>query len=175
MLNEKQPFKEAREIRLHYENPFLITEMTDYILHRLPVASNRDLIILCIGTDRSTGDSLGPLVGSFLKQRLLKNFKTFGWLHKPVHAMNLKTYLQEIYLRYTRPYILTIDAGLGRNKSVGQIVCGMGGIKPGSALKKDLPTIGHLHLVGVVNLKGFMEYAVLQNTRLSFVMDMAKK
>ena len=27
---------------------------------------HQPIIILCIGTDRSTGDSLGPLVGSFL-------------------------------------------------------------------------------------------------------------
>ncbi len=31
------------------------------------IKDNRDIVILCIGTDRSTGDSLGPLVGYKLK------------------------------------------------------------------------------------------------------------
>ncbi|NLL31337.1 MAG: DUF1256 domain-containing protein, partial [Clostridiales bacterium] len=31
------------------------------------VLSNREIIFLCIGTDRCTGDSLGPLVGHKLK------------------------------------------------------------------------------------------------------------
>jgi hypothetical protein len=38
-----------------------------------------------------------------------------------------------------------------------------------------LPEIGDLHITGVVNVSGFMEHSVLQNTRLSVVVNMAKK
>jgi hypothetical protein len=32
------------------------------------VLDSKDLMFLCIGTDRSTGDSLGPLVGTMLEE-----------------------------------------------------------------------------------------------------------
>jgi len=33
------------------------------------VAPQREVVVVCIGTDRSTGDSLGPLVGSYLQKK----------------------------------------------------------------------------------------------------------
>ena len=45
--------------------------------------------------------------------------------------------------------------------------------KPGAAMNKKLPAVGDLHIHGIVNLNGFMEFFVLQNTRLSLVMKMA--
>jgi len=36
-----------------------------------------------------------------------------------------------------------------------------------------LPPVGDMHITGIVNVGGFMEYFVLQNTRLSLVMKMS--
>ena len=41
-------------------------------------------------------------------------------------------------------------------------------------MNKQLPEVGKMHIIGVVNVGGFMEYLVLQNTRLSLVMRMAE-
>ena len=49
----------------------------------------------------------------------------------------------------------------------------MGPSKHGAAMNKKLPAVGDLHIHGIVNLNGFMEFFVLQNTRLSLVMKMA--
>ena len=46
-------------------------------------------------------------------------------------------------------------------------------MKPGAGVNKDLPPVGDIHLTGIVNVGGFMEYFVLQNTRLSIVFHMA--
>ncbi|MGB4312546.1 MAG: DUF1256 domain-containing protein [Natronincolaceae bacterium] len=35
------------------------------------------------------------------------------------------------------------------------------------------PAVGDISITGIVNLSGYMEYLVLQNTRLSLVMKMA--
>ncbi len=56
----------------------------------------RQLVLLCIGTDRSTGDSLGPLVGSRVLQLAPDLFPVYGTLDDPVHAVNLKEKLQQI-------------------------------------------------------------------------------
>ncbi|MFY9218842.1 MAG: DUF1256 domain-containing protein, partial [Tepidanaerobacteraceae bacterium] len=47
-----------------------------------------------------------------------------------------------------------------------------GSLKPGAGVNKKLPPVGNFHITGVVNVGGFMEYLVLQNTRLFTVMKM---
>lgn len=46
------------------------------------------LTVVCEGTDRSTCDSLGPLVGSMLSRGAFKR-RILGDLEEPVHAANL--------------------------------------------------------------------------------------
>ncbi len=70
--------------------------------------------------------------------------------------------------------VIAIDACLGKTENVGYISVKPGALKPGTGVNKRLPTVGDIHIVGVVNVGGFMEYFVLQNTRLSLVMNMAK-
>lgn len=135
----------------------------------------QEYIVLCIGTDRSTGDSLGPLTGTFLSEINPQQLHVYGTLNKPVHAKNLSTSIQQIKDRHKQPFIIAIDACLGKQQSIGSIIAGKGPIKPGAALKKTLPLIGDVHLTGVVNIGGFMDFSVLQNTRLSIVVDMARK
>ena len=50
-------------------SPTSSSEIKAYFMENLkPIMDeNRDIIFLCIGTDRSTGDSLGPLIGYKLK------------------------------------------------------------------------------------------------------------
>lgn len=148
----------------------LSDKLTSWIPH-LP----RDYIVLCIGTDRSTGDSLGPLTGTFFSEYNPSHITTYGTLNEPVHAKNLSTYIEKIQNLHTNPFIIAIDACLGKQRSIGSIIAGKGPIKPGAALKKTLPIIGDVHLTAVVNLGGFMEFSVLQNTRLSIVVEMARK
>ena len=44
----------------------------------------KTVVFLCIGTDRATGDALGPLVGSYLLKNGLEN--VYGTVDEPVHA-----------------------------------------------------------------------------------------
>jgi putative sporulation protein YyaC len=132
------------------------------------------IVILCIGTDRSTGDSLGPLVGSRLKRLDHPMVKVFGTLDQPVHAVNLQETIAEIKRDYPHPFIIAVDACLGRTESIGFINLKAGPLQPGTGVNKTLPEVGDLHIVGIVNVGGFMEYLVLQNTRLSVVMKMAE-
>ena len=78
-------------------------------------------------------------------------------------------------LTFRNPYIIAVDACLGKLESVGCVNIAEGSLKPGAAVNKNLPAIGDLSISGIVNVGGFMEYYVLQNTRLSLVMQMAEK
>lgn len=126
-------------------------------------------VFFCVGTDRSTGDSLGPIVGTFLEEA---GYKVIGTLENPAHAENLSERINEIP---PESVVIGIDACLGMLSSIGKIRVDSGPVKPGAGVGKTLPPVGDYHIIGVVNTGGFMEYFVLQNTRLSLVMDMAKK
>lgn len=133
----------------------------------------REIIILCIGTDRSTGDSLGPIIGSKLNHLHIPGVHVLGNLDNPVHAVNLVENLNNIKDNYKSPFIIAIDASLGKLDHVGHICICEGPSKPGAGVKKDLPFVGNFNITGIVNVGGFMEYLVLQNTRLGLVMKMA--
>ena len=75
------------------------------------------LIFLCIGSDRATGDSLGPIVGHKLKlQQSLHSYLVYGTLEEPVHAKNLETTMELIHRRHKNPFIIAIDASLGKRR-----------------------------------------------------------
>lgn len=144
------------------------------LLHLAQVGPEQEIVVVCIGTDRSTGDCLGPLVGTSLSKYRSPYFHLFGTLDEPVHAMNLKETLQHINNTFTNPYIIGIDACLGQTSSVGSIQVVQGPLRPGAGVNKELPPVGDIHLTGIVNVGGFMEYFVLQNTRLSLVMRLSE-
>jgi putative sporulation protein YyaC len=131
------------------------------------------IIVLCIGTDRSTGDCLGPLVGYKLSAMNSSRYLVYGTLDRPVHAKNLKETLEKIRSCYSNPFIIAVDASLGSMERIGHITIGEGPLRPGAGVKKNLPCVGDMHVSGIVNFGGFMEYLILQNTRLSLVMKMA--
>jgi putative sporulation protein YyaC len=133
----------------------------------------KTIVFVCIGTDRSTGDSLGPLVGYKLQNNTYNNLYFHGTLKNPVHAKNLDDTIKLIEAKYENPFVVAIDACLGQTEHVGFISIGEGSIKPGSGVNKELPPIGNMYITGIVNYGGFMDFLVLQNTRLCVVMDMA--
>lgn len=157
----------------HYEDPLCFNKIEKAIHVQMQnVESGRDLVFLCIGTDRATGDCLGPLVGSRLKS-LSPSTAIYGTLEAPVHAANLQETLDEIFTTYDQPYIIAVDACLGNADRIGYINVRRGSLKPGTALNKTLPAVGDFHISAVVNVGGFFEHMVLQNTRLFIVSKMA--
>ncbi|GAF66353.1 hypothetical protein BTS2_3253 [Bacillus sp. TS-2] len=165
--------KKLNSFRMHMDSDELYPDFLNVLLSFIENQTKKPLVIVCIGTDRSTGDSLGPLIGSKLESAKLKNFDVFGTLKDPVHAVNMKEKMDIITIQYEEPFIIAIDACLGKMKNVGEITISDGPVRPGAAVKKDLPSIGDIHMTGIVNIGGMMEYFVLQNTRLFTVMSMA--
>jgi putative sporulation protein YyaC len=166
---------ESLQLKINHTEPHAKHKITRSLHHHLSrIPSGRDFVIVCIGTDRSTGDALGPLVGTHLNKNKLSRFHVYGTLDQPVHAMNLNETLAEIHANHFKPFIIAIDACLGQVTSVGCIQVGEGPVKPGAGVNKELPEIGDMHITGIVNVGGFMEYFVLQNTRLSLVMHLSE-
>ena len=163
-----------QKFKAHFDDKIAIQKMEAKLIDLLRNEEHRPLVILCIGTDRSTGDALGPLIGTSLSKKALPKLNVLGTLDQPVHATNLDEYIKYIQNSYYNPYIVAIDACLGKMDSVGNITLANGPLKPGAAVHKELPAVGEVHLTGIVNVGGFMEYMVLQNTRLGLVWKMAE-
>lgn len=137
----------------------------------------RDIAVVCIGTDRCTGDSYGPLVGyqlnSILKNEL-SNVTIYGTLHEPVHANNLELIIDKIDTSTT--LVIAVDASVGRIQNVGKICIKEKSLYPGMGLKKKLPPIGDIAITAIVNVStnnSELSFLVLQCTRLSLVYDLA--
>ena len=94
----------------HPDSPYALMKFQNDLLHYLKIKhkKNQPLVIVCIGTDRATGDCLGPLVG----QALLPSpqYSVFGTLKEPIHAKNLNQTFKEIYSVCQNPFIIAVDS-----------------------------------------------------------------
>ncbi len=167
----------SKKNRVHVEDKkavLILKTLLNNLILKTNFDFNKKIIVLCIGTDRSTGDSLGPLTGTMLIENNHLPAKVLGNLDNPVHAKNLDQKIDHINEQYINPYIIAVDAGLGKKSSVGYIDIKKGPLKPGTGVNKQLTSVGNMHITGLVNVSGYMEYLVLQSTRLSLVVKMAK-
>jgi putative sporulation protein YyaC len=100
------------------------------IFRQLYTKQYNEIVILCIGTDRSTGDCLGPLVGHKLKLISYNKITVYGTLDQPVHAKNLEDIIRLIKEKHKNPFIIAIDACLGKPERIGKISMGSGPLRP---------------------------------------------
>jgi putative sporulation protein YyaC len=143
-----------------------------FLLVRQEGVKIRPAVVLCIGSDRYTGDALGPLIGSYLSEHSVQH--VYGSLDRPVHAGNLVETVRIIKARYPHPLIIAVDACLGKSCEIGNIEVWEGGVEAGIAVGNRLPSVGDISIVGVVNTGGQFGYIDLQTTPLSIVVKLSK-
>ncbi|MNI00755.1 hypothetical protein D3C73_535650 [compost metagenome] len=132
--------------------------------------TSNNVVFVCIGTDRSSGDALGPLVGTGLQEAGYTH--VIGTLAFPCDASNLTERLQEIGTGFT---VIAIDACLGLQLSIGLYQVSNQPILPGKSVGKVLPQVGDYTIAAIVNADGPKHYAILQTTSLYKVMGMANE
>lgn len=110
----------------------------------------KETIVICIGSDKVSGDMLGPLVGSSLREKYHLPYPVYGAVGESVNGINLEEYLSMISRRHKKSRVIAVDAALGKNEDVGMIRLKRGGIKAGGALDREGERIGDLGIVGVV-------------------------
>ena len=128
----------------------LAGQLSGLIQEEMTRRHKKKLVFLCIGTDRSTGDSLGPLIGYKLKQERRRGTLVFGTLDRPVHAMNLEHYVQVLKNGYPDALVVAVDASVGDESHVGYVTLGRGSLKPGLGVCKELHAVGDLFITGIV-------------------------
>ncbi|RHP46031.1 MULTISPECIES: spore protease YyaC [unclassified Clostridium] len=174
--------KKTREQDIYYfdsreqEDTVLCASMLRQMIGEIMLQENRKGVLLfCIGTDRSTGDSLGPLIGHKLKSSGVEDgsVQIVGTLDCPVHAMNLEQAVFMVRRCYPDHVIVAVDASVGQSEHVGCITLGKGALRPGLGVSKQLQAVGDIFITGIVGGYGNYDPLMLQSVRLSVVMRMA--
>lgn len=111
-------------------------------------------VILCIGTPKIVGDSLGPRVGDLLVRDYGVNAYVYGKTAFPVTGVNCKAYFAHIRTHHPDSLVIAVDACVGAESEVGKIKYSLDGLRAGSALGKLLGSFGDIGFLGVVAAKG---------------------
>ena len=143
------------------------------LMNEMRASGRRQVVFLCIGTDRSTGDSLGPLIGSRLEAEEISNVVVIGTLEHPVHAVNLDRTLEHIEEHYPDAIIIAVDAAVGRWDHVGLVTLEKGPLRPGLGVRKELAAVGDISITGIVGGAESGDPLFLQSLRLAMVMRLA--
>ena len=87
-----------------------------------------NIVFLCIGSDRITGDAFGPLVGSKLKSYFedAGRINIIGDLANTVCANNILDITNQIRKDFTNPFIIAVDSALSNTNDIGNIIVNKG-------------------------------------------------
>lgn len=132
-------------------------------------------VVLCVGSDLSVGDSLGPVTGTKLKEKLAGlNCFVYGTLAKPITAHEVK-YMNG-FIKDTHPgsLVVAVDAAVGLAGDIGLIKIARRGLKPGSGANKKLSKVGDVSVMGIVAEKSVFNYSLFSATRLNIIYKMAE-
>lgn len=109
--------------------------------------SNKPLAFACIGSARVTGDNLGPIIGTILSRSRYPH--VYGTLDDPLNALTLPCFLPLLNDIERQYCLIAIDASIGNGGQCGHLTISDTCLHPGSALRRDLPPLGQLHITGV--------------------------
>lgn len=130
-------------------------------------------IILCLGSNKCVGDSLGCVVGSLLKYKYKIDNYCYGDLNSNITTNNLDNILLLIRRRHANKKILVIDSAVGEDYDLGNIKLHYGGIVPRSALDNSFSVVGDISIIGVVSSKSF-SISNLFNVDKNHIVEMAE-
>ena len=109
-----------------------------------------DILFLCIGDSNIVGDSLGPLIGTFIKRHKSKiktnmNIEVIGTIDSPVGYRMINNIIEELD---SNTFIIIIDSALGSKENIGKIIidesnlCAGNGVNTGKHLNGDITIRG---------------------------------
>lgn len=157
-----------------------IQDFTSYLYQEKRKKVYLELVFLCIGTDRMTGDSFGPLVGTKLQEQLgqynIFNINIYGTLKENICYTNIQEVLEQIKTRHQNACIVVIDAALSREEKVGKIFVEKGKMILGKGLHKPKIEVGDISIKAVVGKNYKLpkyNFTSLQNISLNVVIKLA--
>ena len=131
-------------------------------------------IFICIGSDLVLGDSLGPLIGTMLKNSGINSY-VYGTLNYPITAKEVSCARTHLKQMHPNAISIAIDAAVGNPDDVGLVRVINKGLMPGLGVEKNLGSVGDISIIGVVASKSLQNYNLFNMTRLNLIFKMAEK
>lgn len=117
------------------------------------------IVFICIGSNKVTGDCLGPLVGSYLKS--MYKATVYGDMENPINYQNAEKIMKKVENNNSESLKVIIDSALGKN--IGDIIIDDGKVEIGKGLNKNKNIYGDISIKVVVgknyynNIKNIQE------------------
>ena len=110
----------------------------------------RQLVVVCFGTPSISGDSLGPEVGTLLKEDSRFPAFVYGTLDRPVTGRNMEEWMTFVREAHEGAVVLAVDACLGDAAHLGRISVRNDGVCPAAVggRKKRFGDVGIIAVVG---------------------------
>lgn len=144
------------------------------LFREIAEAGDRQIVIVCFGTTAISGDSLGPYVGSLLREKYNVPAFVYGTEEHSVNGKNMSEWLDFIKSVHEGALFVAVDASLGQSDKVGQIVVRTDGVCP-AAIKGKKARFGDVGILGVVAQSGKDPLMQLMTVSTLYVQDMADK
>lgn len=146
-------------------------KLSDAIKNKI---QNESTVYMCIGTEKVFSDSLGPRVGTLLNENLNLPAFVYGLRDQNITAENLLYSYNFIKALHPNSTIVVIDAAVGTIDQIGKVQVCDGGIAPGAATNKNLPSVGDLGIIGIVAEKGMADFYSLNSSKDHLVGNVAQ-
>lgn len=111
-----------------------------------------NILFLCIGDSNIIGDSLGPLIGSFIQKnknaiKTNTNIEVIGTMKSPVGYKTINNIISDTQ---NNTFIIIIDSALGSENNVGKIVIDESNLCAGKGVNKGKYLNGDITIRGIV-------------------------
>ena len=146
--------------------------------------NKKNITFMCIGTSKVTGDSIGPIVGTKLKNKLqtIEKINIIGDCCNNLHYENInKVYFKEKNVDAKNlnqsPLIIVIDSALSEEENIGKIFVQNRGLRYGEGLNKKNRTIGNISIKAVVGknfnnkIKNFYVLNKVSQLKVNYLAD----
>lgn len=107
-------------------------------------------VILCVGSDKIAGDSVGPIVGTLLKDYFKLRCYIYGQKGKSVNGKNLNQYLNHVKIAHPDSPIIAVDACICDGALAGNVYVVQGGINPARSVTGKNNPVGDVGILGAV-------------------------
>ena len=161
--------------RLDYKhNQINVDAMIGFIMNEFKKSEKEEIIIVNIGTDKCTGDSFAPFLGSYLED---KNYsiKIYGTLENPIHALNIYKEIDNIKSMHNNAFIIGVDSAMSSAKDVGNIVIRNKPIEAGAGVGKDLPSVGDVSIIYNASISDAGFFGLSKDVRLGDILKAVKE
>ena len=127
---------------------------TDYLRARMTGAKEKkERVFLCIGSEKLVFDSLGPMVGTMLKNRDDLDAYVYGTMAEPITALQVETASAFIRRFHPGAEVIVVDSAIGKREEIGSVKFFDRGLRPALGIDREMGVVGDKSVMGIVTTK----------------------